>query len=452
MGTRLTVDALLGELQSRHPMLIDLSLDRIRHLLDKLGNPHLKLPPVIHIAGTNGKGSTLALLLAMLQAAGHRVHAYTSPHLIRFNERIQIAGDTNRTAPITDDNLADVLTRVDSINDGEPMTFFEITTAAAFLAFAEVPADYTLLEVGLGGRLDATNVIDKPSLSIITPVSIDHADKLGATVGQIAFEKAGILKPDTAAIIAPQTEDALASIHQTAERIGAHLVQHGMDYTSFEERGRLIFQNEERLLDLPLPNLVGQNQIINAGTAIAAYLELKGNPHSAAPVEEGPIEQGLCQADWPARFSQLAGTELNNWVSADTELWLDGGHNPAAGIVLARTLADLNERAPKDTYLVVGMMNQKDIKGFLEPFAGLVRDMRTIAIPDELNSATPSDIATIANSLSIPASTSTDLKAALAEFNELERGAKRILICGSLYLAGHVLEIAGSQLFDRRIK
>ncbi len=448
MGTKLTVDALLSELQSRHPMLIDLSLDRIRHLLDKLGNPHLKLPPVIHIAGTNGKGSTLALLLAMLQASGHRVHAYTSPHLIRFNERIQLAGDTSRTAPIADDHLADVLARVDAINDGEPMTFFEITTAAAFLAFAEVPADYTLLEVGLGGRLDATNVIDRPRLSIITPVSIDHADKLGDTVGQIAFEKAGILKPNTTAVIAAQTEDALASIHQTAERVGARLVQHGVDYTSFEERGRLIFQNEERLLDLPLPNLVGQNQIINAGTAVAAYLELADDPHATSPIEEGPIEKGLGKADWPARFSRLTGTEIDKWVSDDTELWLDGGHNPAAGIVLARTLADLNERAPKDTYLIVGMMNQKDIKGFLEPFAGLVRAVRTIAIPEEQNSAQPAEVAAVANSLSIPASISDNLKSALTELNELENDAKRILICGSLYLAGHVLAAAGSQLFN----
>ena len=351
MGTKLTVDALLSELQSRHPMLIDLSLDRIRHLLDKLGNPHLKLPPVIHIAGTNGKGSTLALLLAMLQAAGHRVHAYTSPHLIRFNERIQIAGDTNRTAPIDDDRLADVLARVDAINDGEPMTFFEITTAAAFLAFAEVPADYTLLEVGLGGRLDATNVIDRPRLSIITPVSIDHADKLGDTVGQIAFEKAGILKPNTTAVIAAQTEDALASIHQTAERVGARLVQHGVDYTSFEERGRLIFQNEERLLDLPLPNLVGQNQIINAGTAVAAYLELENTPHATSPIEEGPIENGLGHADWPARFSRLTGTEIDKWVSDDTELWLDGGHNPAAGIVRSRPHAGGSKRASAQGHL-----------------------------------------------------------------------------------------------------
>ncbi|MEM7748583.1 MAG: folylpolyglutamate synthase/dihydrofolate synthase family protein [Pseudomonadota bacterium] len=448
MGTKLTVDALLGELQSRHPMLIDLSLDRIRRLLDKLGNPHLSLPPVIHIAGTNGKGSTLALLLAMLQAAGHRVHAYTSPHLIRFNERIQLAGDANRTAPIHDDHLADVLARVDATNDGEPMTFFEITTAAAFLAFAEVPADYTLLEVGLGGRLDATNVIDKPRLNIITPVSIDHADKLGDTIGQIAFEKAGILKPATTAVIAAQSEDALASIHQTAERVGTRLVQHGVDYDSFEERGRLIFQNEERLLDLPLPNLVGQNQITNAGTAIAAYLELKGNAPAANATEEGPIEAGLSQADWPARFSRLAGTELNTWVSDDMELWLDGGHNPAAGVVLARTLADLDERAAKDTYLIVGMMNQKDIKGFLEPFAGLIRAMRTIAIPDEQNSATPEELADVANGLSIPATTSTDLRAALAELNELKSGAKRVLICGSLYLAGHVLELAGSKLFE----
>lgn len=446
MGLNLTADTLLTELQSRHPMLIDLSLDRIRRLLAKLGHPHQNLPPVIHIAGTNGKGSTLAFLQAMLQAAGHKVHSYTSPHLVRFNERIQLANETGQTRPIGDEFLADVLARVDAINDGEPMTFFEITTAAAFLAFSEVQADYTLLEVGLGGRLDATNVVDQPRLSIITPISIDHADKLGNTIGQIAFEKAGILKPDTTAVIAAQPVEALASIHQSAERVGANLVLHGEDFDAFQERGRLIFQNDERLLDLPLPGLLGHNQITNAGTAIAAFLQVKNLGTSA------PIEKGLNEADWPARFSQLSGTRLNDWVSPETELWLDGGHNPAAGIALARTLADLNERSPKNTYLIIGMMGQKDVEGFLEPFAGLVRATRTIAIPGEQNSAAPADVTATANLLNIPSSTAADLKSALSELDGFENGSKRILICGSLYLAGHVLELAGSALFAGRTK
>ena len=443
MSSKFTVDALLTELQSRHPLLIDLSLDRIRCLLSKLGDPHKKLPPVIHVAGTNGKGSTIALLQAMLLSAGHRVHTYTSPHLIRFNERIQLAGKDNLTRPIEDAHLADVLSRVDAINDSEPMTFFEITTAAAFLAFSETPADFTLLEVGLGGRLDATNVVEKPRLSIITPISIDHADKLGDTVGQIAFEKAGILKPATKAVVAAQSVDALASIHQSAERLGTELILYGEHYDAFAERGRLTFQNNERLMDLPLPNLIGHNQITNAGTAIAAYLELE-DPHSTTP-----IEQGLSKASWPARFSRLSEDQVRNWVSAETELWLDGGHNPAAGIVLARTLADLNERSPKPTYLVVGMMKQKDVNGFLEPFAGLVREVRTIAIPKEQNTASAADLAMVARELGIASESTSDLRTALAELDAREPGPKRVLICGSLYLAGHVLELAGAQLFKR---
>ncbi len=444
MASKRTLDTVLSELQSRHPMLIDLSLDRIRYLLAKLGNPHESLPPVIHVAGTNGKGSTIALLQAILLAAGHRVHTYTSPHLVRFNERIQLAGTDNLTRPIDDAYLADVLDRVDATNASEPMTFFEITTAAAFLAFSETPADFTLLEVGLGGRLDATNVVGQPRLSIITPVSIDHADKLGDTVGQIAYEKAGILKPNTKAIIAAQTVDALASIHQTAHRVGSELILHGEHYDAFAERGRLIFQNDERLMDLPLPNLVGQNQITNAGTAIAAYLELE-DPHSATP-----IENGLSTATWPARFSRLSGREIDSRVSPETELWLDGGHNPAAGVVLARTLADLNERSAKPTYLVVGMMSQKDIKGFLEPFAGLVRATRSIAIPGEQNTAAANDVTAAAVELGIPSRPTDDLTTALTEIDDLEAGPKRILICGSLYLAGYVLERSKSELFGRK--
>ena len=446
MGSELVVNALLSELQGRHPMLIDLSLDRIRRLLAKLGNPHQSLPPVIHIAGTNGKGSTLALLQSMLRASGHRVHSYTSPHLVRFNERIQLANPENETRPIDDTFLADVLSRVDAVNANGPMTFFEITTAAAFLAFSEVPADYTLLEVGLGGRLDATNVIDKPELSIITPISIDHADKLGDTVGQIAFEKAGILKSGATGVISAQPVEAIASIHQTAERVGAKLVQHGQDFDAFQEGGSLIFQNNERLLDLPLPGLIGHNQITNAGTAIAAFLQLQD------PQATSAIEDGLCNADWPARFTRLAFTKINELVSSHTEIWLDGGHNPAAGVALARTLADLNERSPKNTYLIVGMMNQKDVKGFLEPFSGLVRATRAIAIPGEPNGANPTDLVAVANELGIPSSTANSLVEALKELDSYEAQTKRILICGSLYLAGHVLEVAGADLFNGQTK
>lgn len=414
--------------------MIDLSLGRIRGLLDKLGRPQERLPPVIHVAGTNGKGSTVAFMLAMLQAAGKRVHTYTSPHLVRFNERIQLAGADGRARPIADEALADALARVSEANGDEPMTFFEITTAAAFLAFAETPADVVILEVGLGGRLDATNLVERPALSVITPVSIDHADKLGDTLEQIAFEKAGILKPGVDAVIATQPPEALSSIRQTADRVGAGLIVQGEDFDAFEERGRLVFQSEQRLMDLPLPALIGRNQVINAGVAIAAMQQSQGTDFPT-----GAIESGLQTAIWPARFSRVNSAHFNGHISPQTELWLDGGHNPAAGAGLAQTLADLEERAPKPAFLIVGMMGQKDAVGFLRPFAGLVRGVRTVGVPGEANAMPAEQLAGDAQTAGLAAKTSSDVESALRDIEASEAGAKRVLICGSLYLAGHVL-------------
>ena len=288
--------AILARLKKTHPYMIDLSLGRIRGLLDKLGRPQQRLPAVIHVAGTNGKGSTVAFMLAMLQAAGMRVHTYTSPHLVRFNERIQLAGDNGAAEPIADDALADVLARVSEANADEPMTFFEITTAAAFLAFAETSADVVILEVGLGGRLDATNLVERPALSIITPVSIDHADKLGETLDQIAFEKAGILKPQVSAVIAAQPPEALSSIRQTASRVGAPLIVQGEDFDVFEERGRLVYQSEQRLMDLPLPGLIGRNQVTNAGVAITAMHRFAGANFATSAIENRPADSDLAGA------------------------------------------------------------------------------------------------------------------------------------------------------------
>ncbi len=433
----LAVDALLARLRTLHPQLIDLSLDRIGQLLTALGEPHRKLPPVIHIAGTNGKGSTSAFLGAMLEAAGKRVHLYTSPHLVRFNERIRLAGADGKSRPIADAALAEVLRRAALANAGSAITFFEVTTAAALLAFAETPADIVILEVGLGGRADATNVIAEPLLSIITPVSMDHADKLGSTVDKIAIEKAGILKPGIAAVISQQHEEGLAAIRTVATRIGAPLVVWGEAFEAFEQRGRLLFQSEDTLLDLPRPALLGRHQIVNAGTAIAAALLMRD-----FGVEQEAIERGLLEVTWPARMQRLRDGRIGRSVSKDTELWLDGGHNPAGGQALAQTLADLEERASKPLCMIVGMMGQKDASGFLSPFAGLAIQLITVPIPGAHEAPHSAEaLAEIARRLGFKAQAAEGIQQALQRIETLQPGQKRILICGSLYLAGHVLSL-----------
>ena len=428
---------LLAELKTLHPKLIDLSLGRLEQLLERLGHPELALPPVVHVAGTNGKGSVTAYLVAMLQAAGCRVHAYTSPHLVRFNERIALADADGVTRPISEDRLVDVLTRVRAVNDGGDITQFEITTAAAFVAFAETPADALLLEVGLGGRLDATNVVARPALGIITPVSMDHADKLGSTIAAIAGEKAGILKRGVPAVIAQQPQEALEVIRDVAAKVGAPLLEWGQDFDAYEQHGRLVVQLGDDLLDLPRPALRGRHQIVNAGTAVAAAMQLK-----RLGLTERAIERGLVTVRWPARMQRLDRGPLTELLSADTELWLDGGHNAAAGVALAQTMADLEDRAPKPLHLVVGMMGQKDAAGFLGPFRGLVRHVVTVPIPGAHEAPhQPEALAGTALSLGLDAEAAAAVAPALRRLEQSFPGAKRVLICGSLYLAGHVLAL-----------
>ncbi|MDX2307733.1 MAG: folylpolyglutamate synthase/dihydrofolate synthase family protein [Hyphomicrobium sp.] len=430
-------DKLLADLKLLHPKLIDLSLGRIERLLGKLGDPQRRLPPVVHIAGTNGKGSTTAFLKAMLIAAGRRVHVYTSPHLVRFHERIELAGRDGLSRPISEDLLVDVLIRTQSVNDGDDITQFEITTAAAFLAFAETAADVLLLEVGLGGRLDATNVVARPELCIITPVSMDHAEKLGPTLRDIAREKAGILKRGVPAVISQQSDDALDVIVEAGRRAGAPLTVWGQDFDAFEQNGRLVVQTEDRVLDLPLPSLFGRHQIVNAATAVAAALAM-----SRLVIDETAIERGLSTARWPARMQRLDSGPLPDGLRATSELWLDGGHNPAAGIVLAQTLADLEERSPKTLYVVAGMMGLKDAAGFLAPFRGLVRHVVTVPIPGAHEQPfAPDALADVARTVGLSATSASDIEAALAHIEALDPEPKRILICGSLYLAGHILAI-----------
>ena len=434
----ITSGELIERLHTLHPQLIDLSLGRIERLLARMGSPHTRLPPVIHVAGTNGKGSTVAFLKAMLEAAGRRVHVYTSPHLVRFHERIALAGADGYSRPIAEDYLVDVLSRAEAINGGEPITFFEISTAAAFLAFAETPADALILEVGLGGRLDATNVIERPALTVITPVSIDHADKLGDTLAKIAFEKAGILKRGVMGVIALQEEDGRRTIEAEARARGAPLFLWGEHFEAFEQRGRLVYQSESQLMDLPLPALKGRHQIINAGTAIAAAQHLK-----SLGLTDKAIEQGLLTATWPARMQRLVGGPLPAQLGDDgSELWLDGGHNPAGGAALAQSLADLEERAPKPLYLVCGMMGHKDAEGFLHPFAGLARRIVTVPMPKAHQETQAADtLAAIARGLGIASEAAASVPAALDRIRTLAEGPVRVMICGSLYLAGHVLAL-----------
>jgi dihydrofolate synthase/folylpolyglutamate synthase len=432
-----TSDILLAELKQLHPLLIDLSLSRIERLLAKLGSPQDHLPPVIHIAGTNGKGSTAAFLRAMLEASGRRVHVYTSPHLVRFHERIALAGSDGKARPISEEELIRLLREVTRVNAGEPMTFFEITTAAAFQAFAETPADAVILEVGLGGRLDATNVVRAPALCVITPIAMDHADKLGNTLTAIAGEKTGILKPGAPAVISSQENEPMTAIRDAARRTGTRLVVWGEDFDAFEQRGRLIFQHQDELLDLPRPSLLGRHQIVNAGTAVAAALEL-GWPG----LNERAIERGLIRAEWPARMQRLKDGPLDALVGPGCEVWLDGGHNPAGALAIAQTMADLEERSSSPLYLIVGMMGQKDAAGFLGAFRGLARRIVTVPIPGAHERPhDPEELASLGRELGFRAEAAADVAAALRRIEALDHGPKRVLICGSLYLAGHVLAL-----------
>lgn len=433
------IDDTLARLKTLHPLSIDLSLGRIERLLARLGHPERHLAPVVHIAGTNGKGSVTAYLRAMLEGAGRRVHVYTSPHLVCFNERIVLAGDgaAVASAPIAEERLVHLLERVEQANAGNAITFFEITTAAALLAFAEIPADAVLLEVGLGGRLDTTNVVASPAAAVITSIAMDHAERLGGTLEAIAGEKAGILKPGVVGIIARQCAAVDAVIAARAEAVGAPLIRCGRDFDAYRQNGRLVFQGEDRLLDLPLPALVGRHQIANAGVAIATALATP-----ALELSDAAIARGLVEVRWPARMQRLSNGRLVDGLRCDAELWLDGGHNPAAAIALAETLADLEERAPRRLCLIVGMMGTKDAASFLAVFRGLAERVYTVPIPGAHEAPmTPEVLAGIAQAAGLAAEPAASVEAALAALCRLPGLPPRVVICGSLYLAGQVLAL-----------
>jgi len=422
----LNSDAVLARLNALHPKKIDLSLGRIRRLLRALGNPERNLPQVIHVAGTNGKGSVVAFIRAMAEAAGLKANVYTSPHLVRFTERIHPAG-----REIGDRALARLLEECEAANGTQPITFFEITTAAAFLAFAREKADLTLLETGLGGRLDATNVIARPTVTVITPVSLDHQQFLGSRLAAIAGEKAGILKRRTPAIIGPQHAIAARVINERAGGLKAPLIRWGRDFRAEMGAESLIFSDSDGDLHLPRPSLAGAHQAANGAIAIAALKALKDRDIGA-----DAFARGIARATWPARLQRLTGGPLSApLIARGFEVWLDGGHNPAAGRALAKTLA---EDSASPLYLVVGMVAPKHAGGFLKPLAGLApKGLWAVAVPDDHESFPPDRLAAIARRLGIAAHGAASPAAALGTIAQRPPG--RVLITGSLYLAGAVL-------------
>jgi dihydrofolate synthase/folylpolyglutamate synthase len=426
-------DAILQRLSALHPSKIDLHLDRIQRLLADLGHPEKKLPPVIHVAGTNGKGSVCAFTRAMLEANGYNAHVYISPHLVRFHERIRLAGKL-----ISEEELAATLEECERVNDGKPITYFEITTAAAFLAFSRRAADALILEVGLGGKYDATNVIARPQMTIITPVGFDHMEFFGNSLADIAAEKAGIIKPRVPLIVGPQDDIPRDVILRRADALSAPVFAFGQDFFAHQEHGRMVYQDEDGLLDLPLPRLIGRHQIENAAVAIAGLRRAQNgwaNDHA--------IEEGLKSVEWPARLQRLTKGPLVAAAPKHAEIWLDGGHNSHCAAAVARAVADLEERSERPLYLICGMLKSKDAVGFLSAFRGLVRHVVTVAVPGEASYGA-GELYDRARAAGLDAAPGEDLDDAMLQLCAWSRARAnepppRILICGSLYLAGKVL-------------
>jgi len=427
------LDALLGAAYALHPDEIELSLDRLTRLLARLGNPHRKLPPVFHVAGTNGKGSTVAFLRACLEASGRRVHVYTSPHLIRFNERIRVAGQI-----ITDEALADLLREILSKNGNQPITFFELTTALAFLAFAREPADACVIEVGMGGRMDATNVIEAPLVTGIAQLGIDHQQWLGNSILDIAREKAGIAKRGAPLVIARYPKAVTARIAEVAGVAGAKLLTRGEDWDAALYEGALHFRDAAGKVSLPLPRLVGGHQLDNAALAVAML-----RAQDVLPVPDAALRAGMGWAEWPARLQRLDRGPLSALLPPGSDLWIDGGHNPAAGRAIADAFRG-QSLADRPFYLVLGMLVQKDAAGFLKPFAGRATAVYTVPIADHAAHA-PDVLARIAKETGLPAQAEGSVTEALTEIGRSADRARPpvVLIAGSLYLAGSALTANG---------
>ena len=421
-------DAVLERLTRLHPKLIDLSLERIERLLAALDRPERTLPPVVHVAGTNGKGSAIAFLNAICEAAGLSAHVYVSPHLIRFNERIAVRG-----RPVGEELLSEVLAACEGANGGAPITFFEITTAAAFLAFSRVPADIALIETGLGGRFDATNVLPAPALSVITPVSRDHVHFLGETIPEIAFEKAGILKPGIPAVIGPQRPEAADVIAARAAEIGAPVLRHGVEWRM---EGRF-FRDDTGAMEIPPPGLIGPHQLENAGIAVASARAL------GWPALDGrAIQTGIASARWPGRLQRLEGGLLSARLGQDRELWIDGGHNRAAGEALARMAEGWSDRPLQ---VVMGHLAVRPPEEFLAPLADRIASFHGVPVPGAYACHAPEALADAARALGLKAHSSPDTARALDDIARHHPGPARVLICGSLYLAGSVLAEEGGE-------
>lgn len=430
------IEALLDRVAQRRPRVIDLSLDRVYAALARLGDPHKNLPPVFHVAGTNGKGSTVAYLRSILEAAGKKVHAYTSPHLVRFNERIVLAG-----AEISDDALADAIERCDLAVGEDKLTYFETTTCAAFLAFAGTPADVLVLEVGLGGRLDATNVLDKPLAAVVTPVDLDHQQFLGETLALVAAEKAGIFRKGAPAVIGSQAPEAMGVLEACARAAGAEPFAFGQHWHCYAEHGRLIYQDDDGLSDLDPPALVGAHQIDNAGLAVAAIRA------AGLKITDDVLSKGLAGASWPARMQRLTRGPLvdiaRNILGEAPELWLDGGHNPHAGRAIARVMADMEERSPKPLVMIAGMQANKDAVGYFAPFAGLASELYAVAADHEGVASAP-EVEAKAREAGLNARVCKSVEEAMRRaVVGKENRPPRILIGGSLYLAGEILRENG---------
>ena len=428
------LETILARVAELHPRKIDLSLGRTERLLAALGDPHRRLPRTIHVAGTNGKGSTVAFLRAMLEAAGQRVHTYTSPHLVRFNERIRLAGKL-----VDDDALIAALERCERVNAGAPVTFFEITTAAAFSLYAEHPADWLLLEVGLGGRFDSTNVIADPAATIVTPVSIDHAEFLGDTIEAIAGEKAGIFKPGAPAIAGFQDERALRVLEGAARRALSPLMVAGRDFDVREENGRLIFEDANGLLDLPLPRLAGRHQHQNAATAIAALRAV------APDLPARAFDDGLAHVEWPARLQRISRGKIVELAPPGAEIWLDGGHNEDGARVMAEAIGEMASRKDAPLALICGALATKDVRAILAHFVDLARCIVAVPVSGDHYGRTPADVAGAARDLGVFAQEASSVEDAIRAVAAMKWAKPpRILICGSLYLAGAALAFNGS--------
>jgi dihydrofolate synthase / folylpolyglutamate synthase len=436
---RASLSEVIARLSALHPSHIDLGLERMHRLLERLDHPQRKLPPVIHVAGTNGKGSTIAYLRAIAEAAGLRVHTYTSPYLVRLNECFRL-GHVGGGALVGDDELCGALEHCERANAGAPITIFEIETAAAFCLFAQHQADVVLLEVGLGGRLDATNVVDAPLATVIAPVGMDHTEFLGDTLARIAGEKAAIIKRDAPVICAEQPAEAIAVIEAQARRMHAPLLAAGQQWHVNVERGRLVYQDDRGLMDLAAPRLFGRHQFDNAGLAIATLRAI-----DAFKIDAAAFEAGIVNAEWPARMQRLAAGALVEQAPSASEIWLDGGHNADGGRVVAAALGDLEERVSRPLVVIVGMMANKDAVAFLANFAGLTRHIIAVQIPDRDGAMPPDRLADAARQLGMRVEISDSVEAALRSLARLAYEVPpRILVTGSLYLAGHVLSANGS--------